>query len=118
MSNKALFLGWNRPIPGRETMAMELFASLMGMLETARKNGTIDSYEPVLLDAHGGELNGFVLIRGEQQGLDKLQSSDEFVDTQLRANVYLQQNGAIRGVCGQDLQKRMVTYRKLVQEIS
>lgn len=118
MSNRVLFVGWNRPIPGRETMAYELFSTFLNVLETARKNGQIDSYEPVILDPHGGELNGFVLIRGERQGIEKLESSQEFIDTQLRARIYLDGNGTVRGVTGTELQQRMTHFRKLIQEIS
>lgn len=37
----------------------------------ARK-GEIDGFDPVLLDAHGEDLNGFFLIKGDRRKLDAL----------------------------------------------
>jgi hypothetical protein len=118
MSNHVVFFGWDRPIPGREAMAQELFSTFLNVLETARKNGQVDSYEPVLIDPHGGDLNGFFLIRGEQKGLDTFLHSEPFVDVRVRAHAYLMGTGTLRGVVGQELQSRMTRWHKIVNEVS
>jgi len=62
MANQALFLGWNRPARGREEQAMKLWGKTMEYYGKLQAEGRIESFEPVLLTAHGGDLNGFFLI--------------------------------------------------------
>ncbi|HSR30912.1 MAG TPA: hypothetical protein VLY63_10130, partial [Anaerolineae bacterium] len=73
MSYNVVFVGWDRAVPGRETASLELFQEFHVYLGGLQGQGTIDSFETVLLAAHGGDLNGFVLIRGEQGKLDAMQ---------------------------------------------
>lgn len=40
--------------------------------------GTIESFEPVILSAHGGDLAGFVVLRGDRNKLDALKQTEEF----------------------------------------
>ena len=80
MANQALFLGWSGATAGREQQAMKLWGKTMeyyGQLET---DGKIESWEPVILSAHGGDLNGFFLIKGDAEKLDKLQREDTWLD--------------------------------------
>jgi hypothetical protein len=44
-----------------------------------QKKGTIKSFDTVFLDPHGGDLNGFLLMRGEPSQLDGLMSSPEWI---------------------------------------
>lgn len=71
-ANGAIFIGWNRPVPGKEQQAMKLWQDSMEYFEKLRTEGCIESFDPVLLTAHGGNLNGFVFIKGDQQELDKV----------------------------------------------
>ena len=65
MANSALFVGWNRSVAGREQQAMNLFMSVTEYYNQLQNAGKIESFEPVILANHGGDLNGFVLIRGD-----------------------------------------------------
>jgi hypothetical protein len=100
VQNNAVMFGWNRPVVGREGMAGELFAHTMGYLEKLRTSSLIESYEPVVLDMHGGDLNGFIMIKGSHAQLDAMLTSDEFVDITLRAGQYLTNVGVITAHSG------------------
>ncbi len=93
-----MFIGWNRPIPGREQMSAEHFGEMMGYLAGLQGSGSIHSFETVLLDPHGGDLNGFFLIRGDQQQLFALQSSEAWQVHTARADNHLAGLGVISGV--------------------
>jgi len=71
-SDSALFVGWKLPVVGREADALELFGSFVGFLTKQETAGTIDSFEPCLLSPHGGDLDGFILGRGERSKLSAL----------------------------------------------
>jgi hypothetical protein len=67
----------------------------------------IKSFDTVLLNPHGGDLNGFFLIRGESSQLDAVMSSSEWIAHTTRALIHLDRPGTIRGVTGDLVQQRM-----------
>ena len=75
MADAAILIGWNEPKPGRESMAAQLFADTMKYYTTLVEQRAIESFEPVILTRHGGDFNGFILLRGEAAKLDALQRS-------------------------------------------
>jgi hypothetical protein len=107
MANDVVFIGWNRPIPGREHEASELFGQSMNYYEAQKRAGNITGYETILLDPHGGELNGFILIRGTRAKLDALVASDEFNSLTVKAAVYLSELGVVRGLTNEAVAPRI-----------
>ncbi|MGE5602340.1 MAG: hypothetical protein ACM30E_04790 [Nitrososphaerales archaeon] len=112
MAANVVVSGWDRPVPGREGKAIELFQEYMQYLGGLQQAGTIQSFEAVLLDLHGGDLNGFTMIRGDPAKLDALLSSDEWATFMTRAGLLLEGFGQIRGVSGDLLAKQMGLYAK------
>jgi hypothetical protein len=114
MSSNIVFVGWNRSIHGREATSaahFQEFAQYVGGLQQA---GTIKSFEAVLLDPHGGDLNGFLLIRGESVKLDAVMASDAWQTHMTRAGMHLDGLGAIRGATGELVMERMAMWSKLI----
>src|SRR5438105_15631953 len=90
-----LFLGWNRPARGREAAAVELFGSVIGYLGKQQKAGSVESFEPVFLAAHGGDLNGFIVVRGDHAKLAAMRATDEFQELIARVNMNVDGFGVI-----------------------
>jgi hypothetical protein len=107
MGNDVIFFGWNRSVPGREGLSAQHFQEFSQYLGGLQQAGAIDSFEAVLLNQHGGDLNGFFLIRGEGPKLNDLQDSDEWLIHQTRGGLHLEGSGAIRGVTGELVMQRM-----------
>jgi hypothetical protein len=101
MSTEVIFYGWNRSVPGREQVSAAHFQEYLGYLGELQQNGDIDSFEVVLLGPHGGDLNGFFLIRGNNDQLNALQASDAYLNHVVRGGLHLEGAGAIRGVTGE-----------------
>ena len=76
MSSNVVFVGWNRSIPGREGTSAADFQEFAQYVGGLQQTGAVKSFEAVLLDPHGGDLNGFFLIRGETAKLDAVIASD------------------------------------------
>ncbi len=114
MGTNVIFLGWNQPYPGRERMASEHFGEYMQYLGGLQQAGTIQSFDAVLLNPHGGDLNGFILIRGDSAKLDALVSSEAFETHQIRAGLELAELGTIRGVTGDLLMKQLAAYGRAI----
>jgi hypothetical protein len=107
MADSAILIGWNEPKSGREAMAAALFGESMQYYSSLVKNGTIESFEPVMLVRHGGDFNGLILIRGDAAKLDSLQRSEEFEKLLIQAVLCLDGFGVIRGYIGDSLQRVM-----------
>ena len=114
MSANVLFFGWGAPHIGRESMAGDLFGEFVAYLGEQQKGGNIHSFEPVFLDPHGGELNGFFVIRGDSDKLDKLAGSREWTTYITRGSLCLNSIGVVRGASGELLMERMATWRSLI----
>lgn len=107
MSENVIFFGWNSSIPGREKMSGDHFQEFVQYLAGLQKNGTIQSFDPVFLNFHGGDMNGFFFIKGEGKKLDTLVETDEWMQHMFRAGFHLQGMGVIKGVTGDVLNERM-----------
>lgn len=112
--SNAILFGWNRALPGREGMAAELFAHAVNYYTQLKTSGQIESWEPVFLNRHGGDLNGFFLIKGDHAKLDTVTSSDEWNDLVMRAEMYLSGVGVITGFTGAVIPEMMQRWTKLI----
>lgn len=107
MSSNAIVFGWNRSLPGREQASGQHFQDFMGYLQAQKAAGRIDSFEPVLLEPHGGCFNGFFLIRGTAEQVSALGDSPEWVQHQIRATMHLDGTAVCRAVAGSAVPERM-----------
>lgn len=107
MANSGLFIGWTEPKSGREKIAADLFAATVAYYTSKVQDGTVESFEPVFLAHHGGDLNGFFLLRGQAEKLDALRHSPEFKDWTVKAVHCLNGFGVIEAYLGDALQDMM-----------
>lgn len=116
MADAGLVVGWKEARTGRETQAMELFVSTMSYYAKEAKERNIESFEPVLLNAHGGDLGGFILIRGSQDQVDTFRNSDDFRAFLLKAIYCLEGVGVVNAYLGDGLQQVMGEWGTLLSK--
>jgi hypothetical protein len=109
-----MLFGWTRSIPGREQISNQHFQDFVQYLGGLEKGGKIQGFDIVFLDIHGGDLNGFFLIRGESAQLDAMAASKEWETHMTRASLHLQGAGAVRGVTGKRVMERMNLWQELL----
>ena len=112
MSSNVILFGFDRSIPGREMLSAQHFQTFTEYLGGLQRKGTIQSFEPVFLDPHGGDMNGFFLIRGESPKLDELIAGDEWHTHVIRAMLHLNKLGVVRGATGALIAERMAMWTK------
>jgi hypothetical protein len=117
MAGDALFLGWGPVVRGRELKALEVFQETLTYYGTLQQDGRIDSFEPVLIALHGGDLAGFILLRGSRASLDEVRSSDEFRRLVTRAASIVDDVGVIDAYTGEVLAQQMALFQEVSQEI-
>ena len=114
MASRLLFLGWNRAVVGREKQAVQLFQKAAKTFTKWQNEGQISSHETVILSSHGGDLNGFLIIKGEAGKLANLRENSLFVDIVTEAMFCLEGFGVIRGHTGEGLAYMFARYSKLI----
>jgi hypothetical protein len=90
-----LFVGWGMPRAGREAAAGKVFAEGSAYWNALKEAGEIESFETVLLNYHGGDLGGFVLLRGDPAKLMRLSLTPEFLHLIQRVGACLQNVGVV-----------------------
>lgn len=99
MATAMLFIGWNRPHPGREGEAFRyLMTEGNEALDQFKSQGFYESREHCALTAHGGDLNGFILLFGEREKLDELRRTDAFEKFSMRLSMLMNGVGVIPGL--------------------
>ncbi len=112
MADYALFLGFGAPVRGREKQAVKVFGEAAQYYAGLQQKGVIESFEAFLLEVHGGDLNGFFLLRGDKDKLAHLRGEDEFARMTTRASQIAESVGVIAAVTGGRLAEVMGTFEK------
>jgi hypothetical protein len=118
MADSGLFVGFGYPVRGREQQAVKVFGEAVEYYTRLQQQGEIESFEPVLLEAHGGELGGFFLLRGEQDKLAHLRGSAEFERLTVRAQLIADDIGVVGALLGDRLATEMATFSQQVTELT
>lgn len=118
MADSGLFVGFGLPVRGRERLATKVFGEAVDYYARLQQQGQIESFEPVLLEAHGGELGGFFLLRGEQDKLAGVRASEEFARLTLRAQLIADDVGIVGAVLGDRLATEMSSFDQQVADLT
>jgi hypothetical protein len=98
MANAVLFIGWNRPHVGIEDKAYG-FLTTEGLAYLDKQKGTaFERIEMIGLTAHGGDLNGAIMLFGERAKLDELRRTDEFEAFSMRMSSLFDRYGVVPGL--------------------
>jgi hypothetical protein len=112
MADRILFLGWNRVIPGREQQGMQLWQKALEYYGGLQSDGRIESFEPVLLSAHGGDLNGFIILRGDAEKLAGIREDNAFIDLVIEAEYCCDGFGVVGGYIGDSIMENLTRWSK------
>ena len=117
MADRVLFLGWSGAVRGREQASAKVFAESIEYWGRLKMAGQIEDVDTVLLDAHGGDLGGFFLIKGEGEQLARLRLDPEFKRMMTRADAIVDGLGAVGGVIGDGITEQMRMFVEAAGEL-
>jgi primosomal protein N'' len=118
MADSGLFVGFGLPVRGRERQAVKLFNETFEYSSRLQQDGEIESFEPVLLEPHGGELGGYFLLRGDKDKLARIRGSEEFERLTARAELIVENLGIIAAFLGERLMSQMSVFSQQVEELT
>jgi hypothetical protein len=117
MASGALFIGWGAPVTGREQQANRVFGEAMQFFGRLQQGGEIESFEPLQLEPHGGDLSGCCIVRGDRSKLSGMRFGDEFQQLINKASLVVEHFGVVDAHIGEDMQRGYEQFRKLAEEL-
>ena len=117
MADEALFIGWGEVVRGRESKAVEVFNESIEYYGQLQADGKIESFDAWFLAPHGGDLDGFILIRGEREQLDEVRRSPEFERIQTRAGMIVDRTGVVNAYTGESLGRLMGQFQEAAGDL-
>lgn len=118
MADSGLFVGFGLPVRGRERQAIKVFNETFEYYSRLRQEGEIESFEPVLLEPHGGELGGFFLLRGDQDKLARLLATEEFGRRTVRGQLIVENLGVVGALLGERLVAQLAQFAEQVEDLT
>ena len=116
MAGEALFIGWGAVVRGREKQSLQVFQESMEYYGKLQQDGRIEGFDVFLLSPHGGDLNGFVILRGDRTALAEIRFSEEFERLLARASAIINSPGVIPAYSGDALAKQMGIFQDVADE--
>jgi hypothetical protein len=118
MADSGLFIGWGEVVRGREEKAIQVFNESVQYYGGLQQEGRIESFEVCLLEPHGGDLQGFVLLRGSQEQMDAVHNDEGFQRQLTRASLIVEGLGIVPAALGEELGRQMSVYQNEVAELA
>ncbi len=112
MADAGLFIGWGHVVRGRERRALEVFNESVQYWGGLQGDGKIEDFEVVLLNPHGGDLDGFALLRGSAEQMDALRNDERFQRQNTRADQIVENLGVVDALLGEGLGNAMGMYEE------
>jgi hypothetical protein len=118
VADAGLFIGWGEVVRGREDRALESFNATIELFGQMQSDGRIESFEVALLNPHGGDLQGFMLLRGSEAQMDAVPHDEEFEHVMTRASLLVENLGIIPALMGASLARGMSIYQEEIAVVA
>jgi hypothetical protein len=112
MADSGLFIGWGQVVRGREAPAVDSFNDTVGYLGQLQGDGRIEDFEIVFLEPHGGDLDGFMLVRGSTAQMDAVRSDEEFTRNMTRAGLLVENLGIVGAALNERIAQQMAIFQE------
>ena len=118
MADAGLFIGWGQVVRGREDRALDVFNETVEYYGQLQSDGRIESWDVALLQPHGGELAGYVMLRGSQEQIDAVNSDENFERLMVRADLIVDGLGVVEALVGDGLARGMAMYQEEIAVVA
>jgi hypothetical protein len=117
MADAGLFIGWGEVARGREKYSLQVFNEALQYYAGLEQDGKIESSEVVLLEPHGGDLQGFILVRGSEEQMSTLRADEEFGRQIQRAIFVVDRVGVVSAALGAGLESVISTFGEEAEKL-
>src|SRR4051812_35323209 len=118
MAEAGLFTGWGPPVRGREAKGLEVFNEAVSFYGSQQESGAIESFEVAFLAPHGGDLAGFILVRGSEEQIAALRANDEFARLNARAGLVVERFGVVDAAVDEAIAEQVSVYQEAIGDLA
>ena len=118
MADAGLFIGWGQVVRGREDRALDVFNETVEFYGQMQSDGRIESFDVCLLEPHGGELGGFVLLRGTEDQIEAVHRAEDFERVMTKASLIVDDLGVVPAAMGASLARAMSIYQEEIAVVA
>ena len=118
MAEAGLFIGWSAPVRGREEKAVQVFGEAMAYWASLAEDGKIEGSQAAFLRPHGGDLGGFMLIRGTRDQIAAVQQEEEFNRFNTRAALVVDGFGVVPAFLDEGIGDQMQLFQEMVAQLT
>ena len=116
MADRVLFLGWERPVRGREERALEAFNDAMGLMGRFQQDGRIEKFDVVLL-APNTDLAGYIELHGTSDQIASIREDPEFLRNTVDAQLSVDGIRHIDGYTNEGVARMMELYQEGIAKV-
>ena len=118
MADAGLFIGWGQVVRGREDRALDVFNETVEFYGQMQSDGRIESFDVCLLEPHGGELGGFVLLHGTEDQIEAVHRAEDFERVMTKASLIVDDLGVVPAAMGASLARAMSIYQEEIAVVA
>jgi hypothetical protein len=96
---------------------LHVFQEALQFFGQLQQSGQIESFEPVQLEPHGGDLAGFLLIKGDSQRLAQLRMDEDFLRLTARGQMVVEHFGVAAAFLGDQLQRLFTEFGQQASDL-
>jgi hypothetical protein len=78
MAEAALCTVWGEPVPGREKQALNIYNDVIQYWGRLQQEGKIERFDVTVLTPSGGDVTGFLVVRGTAEQIDSVRRTKEY----------------------------------------
>jgi hypothetical protein len=78
MAEAALCTVFGEPVPGREKQALDVYSDTMQYWGRLQQEGKIERFDVTVLTPTGGDVTGFIVVRGTAEQIDSVRRTKEY----------------------------------------
>jgi hypothetical protein len=118
VADAGLFIGWGEVVRGREDRALEVFNETVELYGQMQADGRIEDFELALLTPHGGDLQGFAMLRGSESQIDAAARDEDLRRLMTKASLVVDNLGLIPASIGEGLGRDMALYQEEIAVVA
>jgi hypothetical protein len=105
-------------VHGREKRALEVYNETLQYWGRLQQEGRIERFDVAVLGPTGGDLGGFMLVRGTAQQIDSVRRTDEYLEQIQRVQMIADHLRIADAFVDDGLAQIMGQYQKVVDELA
>jgi hypothetical protein len=118
VADAGLFIGWGEVVRGREDRAVDVFNETVELYGQLQADGRIESFDLALLNPHGGDLQGFAMLRGSEAQIDAVARAEDFQHVITKASLIVDRLGVVPAAINEGLARAMAIYQEEIAVVA